>query len=71
MAHENNTEPEQVTSGERVERLHGQARRARKAERVFDFLNNEVWPQVPADQLGVSISKAEREDILGYGSEGV
>ena len=35
------------------------------------FLRDEVWPQVPAEVRGQKISKAEREDILGYGPEGV
>ncbi len=35
------------------------------------FLEREIWPQIPADVLGTSIAKSEREAILGYGSEGV
>lgn len=35
------------------------------------FLESEIWPQVPADQLGVSLAKDELENILGYGMAGV
>jgi antitoxin VapB len=33
------------------------------------FLETEVWPLLP--EGGTSPSKAEREEILGYGPEGV
>jgi antitoxin VapB len=35
------------------------------------FLEHEVWPLVPADQLGRRLSRDERDAILGYGPEGV
>lgn len=35
------------------------------------FLESEIWPQVPADQLGVTLTKAEEEGILGYGEDGI
>jgi antitoxin VapB len=35
------------------------------------LLQNEIWPQIPAAQRGVRISKQEEEAILGYGEEGV
>jgi antitoxin VapB len=34
------------------------------------MLEEEIWSQVPADVLGVPLTKAEREAILGYGPEG-
>ncbi|HUB37116.1 MAG TPA: type II toxin-antitoxin system VapB family antitoxin [Solirubrobacteraceae bacterium] len=34
------------------------------------FLEQEVWSQVPAEALGRPLSRAEWEDILGYGPEG-
>jgi antitoxin VapB len=43
---------------------------ARRAE-LRKFLESEIWPQIPAEALGQSISRAEREAILGYGKEGV
>jgi antitoxin VapB len=55
-------------------------RRARLGFRVADvdrgarlkwFLEREVWPVVPPDQLGRSLERTEEDAILGYGSEGV
>lgn len=43
----------------------------RRAEGILRFLREEVWPKIPADQLGRAPTKAEREEILGYGPEGV
>ncbi len=39
--------------------------------RLHRFLEEEVWSQLPPDQLGVPITKEEQEDILGFGPEGV
>jgi antitoxin VapB len=44
-----------------------QARR----DRLNTFLEREVWVRVPPDQLGRAPGRAEREQILGYGPEGV
>ncbi len=43
---------------------------AERADRFWARLENEVWPKVPAE-LRQGISKQEREEILGYGPEGV
>ena len=39
--------------------------------RLLVFLQDEVWPQVPADLHGTRLTKAEEEAILGYGGHGV
>lgn len=55
-------------------------RRARLAYRVADgdraarlrrFLESEVWPSVPAEELGRRMTREEEEQILGYDREGV
>jgi antitoxin VapB len=55
---------------ERRERLTAQSEpRARTLRR---FLEDEIWPRVPAElQDQPPMTKAEREEILGYGPEGV
>ena len=57
------------------ERLDRVARRGSEGrprlDQVRDFLENEIWPKVPRKVLGRSISKRERERILGYGRGGV
>lgn len=44
---------------------------ARNGVAFVRFLEEEVWPQVSLPNRGVPISKAEREEILGYGPDGV
>lgn len=39
--------------------------------RALDFLEREVWPNVPRKYLGRRVTKREREQILGYGKGGV
>lgn len=55
-------------------------RKARLAHRVVDgdrasrlrrFLETEVWPTIPAGELGRRMSREEEEQVLGYGPEGV
>jgi antitoxin VapB len=41
-----------------------------REERLTRFLEEEIWPLVPPDQLGRHLSKAEREQILGFGDDG-
>lgn len=44
---------------------------ADRAAHLVAFLQSDVWPFVPAEALGRATSKAEREHILGYGTDGV
>ena len=58
---------------ERLERLQAEAKPKKDimtGEEVEDWLATNIWPKVPKAVLGKSISKAEREEILGYGPEG-
>ena len=36
-----------------------------------EFLEQDIWPLIPPDVLGKPITKAEREEILGIGPDGV
>src|SRR5262245_34693179 len=48
--------------------------RLAERDRVRDlrrFLTDEVWPQVSAEVLGEPLSRAAREEILGYGQRGL
>lgn len=45
-------------------------RLAERSDRFWKHLEEDVWPEVPAE-LRQGISKQEREEILGYGPEGV
>jgi antitoxin VapB len=59
---------------ERLDRLRPKPRTGRgfqTVEEVEQWLETEIWPRIPKEQLGKPISKAEREEILGYGPDGV
>ena len=45
----------------------GEDRRAR----LFRFLETEVWPRIPTQQIGRILTRSEEDEILGYGPEGV
>jgi len=38
---------------------------------ALDFLEREIWPNIPRKLLGRRVTKRERERILGYGKGGV
>lgn len=38
---------------------------------LLDFLQREIWPHVPAEVRGRRLTRAEEDQILGYGPEGV
>jgi len=57
---------------ERRERLL-EARRETREERearLQRLLELEIWPQLPPGVRGRTVTKEEREEILGYGPEG-
>ena len=44
---------------------------ARPRKNLLRFLEEEIWPLVPEEERGQpSLTKAEREEILGIGPEG-
>jgi len=45
--------------------------KAKKRRDLRRFLETEIWPQIPEELRGKPpMTKAEREEILGYGPEG-
>lgn len=56
---------------ERVLRLTGPVNAAERRQRVLDFLEKQVWRHIPPEQLGRTLTRAEEDDILGFGPEGV
>ena len=68
MAGETKTRAVQVALEERKARL--AAKKRRKSLR--QFLEEEIWPLVPEIERGQPpLTKAEREEILGIGPDGV
>jgi len=41
-----------------------------RASKIMDYLEREVWPNIPAEILGKKMTKREREEILGIGPDG-
>lgn len=56
---------------ERRRRLGQRIAPGARRDRLQSFLEREIWARVPPDQAGRAPDRAERERILGYGSEGV
>lgn len=68
---ESKTEAVRQALTERKEHLVHQVVRPRKGASFLRFLEEEIWPAVPEEELGRRLTKREREEILGYGREGV
>jgi len=56
---------------ERRERIASEPSGKRRLAQALDFLEKEIWPDIPRKLLGHRVSKGERERILGYGRGGV
>jgi antitoxin VapB len=56
---------------ERRERVVLRATGKHQLARALDFLEREIWPNIPPRLLGRRVTKTERERILGYGKGGV
>jgi antitoxin VapB len=54
-----------------LERLRRPRDQQARGEQFVRFLETDIWPQVPQAVFGSPVSKAEREEILGYGPGGV
>lgn len=66
LAHETKTEAVRRSLEERRERLLGHSRR----QPLGQFLARNVWPLIPPDVLGTTITREQEDLILGYGPEG-
>jgi antitoxin VapB len=67
---ESKTEAIRKALDERRRRLQGPSVEQRRA-RVLRFLEKKVWPALPARERGRRLTRAEEDDILGYGPGGV
>lgn len=55
---------------ERRQRLAHRVDPADRHGRALRFLDRDVWPVVPAEELGRRLTRAEEDAILGYGPDG-
>jgi antitoxin VapB len=70
MTGESKTEAIRRALAERRQRLAYRIGSGDREARALRFLEREVWPRIPADQLGRSLSREEEDEILGYGPAG-
>jgi antitoxin VapB len=67
---ESKTEAIRKALEERRNRLRSASPDDRRA-RVLRFLKKKVWPALPERELGRRLTRAEEDDVLGYGPGGV
>jgi antitoxin VapB len=67
---ESKTEAIRRALDERRRRLRASSADRRRA-RVLAFLEKKIWPTLPKDQIGRRLTRAEEDEILGYGPGGV
>ena len=71
LAGETKTRAVRTALQERKHRLEAELAGRRRTDSLRKWLETEVWPSLPPDVRGKPITKEEREEILGYGPEGV
>jgi len=67
---ESKTEAIRRALEERRRRIKGAGTAERRA-RLLKFLETRVWPTIPKKQLGRRLTRAEEDELLGYGPGGV
>lgn len=68
---ESKTEAVRKALKERRARLAFREASNNRPARLRRFLEHEVWPKMPEDEIGRRLSREEEEAILGFGREGV
>jgi len=71
MARETKTEAIRRALEERKARLAAEGSREDRLKQLMEFFERDIWPHIPPDVLGKPLTKQEREEILGYGPDGV
>jgi antitoxin VapB len=71
MTGESKTEAIRRALAERRQRLAYRISPGNREAHALRFLEREIWPRIPADQLGRRLSSSEEDQILGYGPDGV
>jgi antitoxin VapB len=71
MANETKTEAIRRALEDRKARLESRETLEEKRKRIMHYMETEVWPNIPPEFRGKTITKEEREEMLGYGPDGV
>jgi antitoxin VapB len=70
LAHETKTEAIRRALLERRARLEARSAKPGGRKSLRTYMEQNVWPIVPASELGRVLSRVEEDQILGYGPEG-
>ena len=70
LAHETKTEAIRRALLERRARLQAQTGKPGGRKSLREYLERNVWPLMPAGELGRVMSREEEDHVLGYGPEG-
>lgn len=70
MTGESKTEAIRRALAERRQRLAYRVSPDDREARALRFLEREVWPRIPDDQIGRRLDRDEEDEILGYGLSG-
>jgi antitoxin VapB len=71
MAGETKTEAIRQALIERKVRLQARGGRLNRKESLLQYMEREVWPNMPASELGRTLTREEEDEILGFGPDGV
>ena len=67
---ESRTEAVRRALEERLARTRAREFQRYRVHDVMEWLRTEVWPQLPDSVRGRRVTRAEEDDMLGYGPEG-
>ena len=70
IAHESTDQAVRRALIEREEKLAIPEQLLGRGERMHAYLDREVWPFIPPENLGRTLIKEEEEEILGFGPDG-
>ncbi|MGH3272845.1 MAG: type II toxin-antitoxin system VapB family antitoxin [Streptosporangiaceae bacterium] len=70
MTGESKTEAVRRALAERRQRLAYRVGTTDRQARALRFMEREVWPRLPAEEIGRRLSRDEEDEILGYGPAG-
>jgi len=71
MEHDPKAEAVRQKPVEQEARLEPRGGRLNRKESLLEFLEREIWPNMPASELGKTLTHEEEDEILGYGPDGV